>query len=86
MKNRCTVGRFQNSVQEPVTLNDIRKWANNTWKTTCGINVFVITFYSNAVKGSGRTCTIRRVDLEEEEDTIQVVETIEGLLASRDQT
>ncbi|PHT60256.1 Omega-amidase NIT2 [Capsicum baccatum] len=36
---RCIVGKFQNSSEEPPTLNNVRRWACNTWKTT-----FVITF------------------------------------------
>lgn len=40
--SRYLVGKFQISTQEPVTLNDIRRWASSTWKTVFGINVFAM--------------------------------------------
>lgn len=40
--NRCLVGRFQNLWGENPTLNDVRRWACNTWKATAGINVFTM--------------------------------------------
>lgn len=40
--SRCAVGKFQNSSQDPLLLNDARRWACNTWKTKFGINVFVM--------------------------------------------
>lgn len=38
--SRCLVGKFQLLPKETPTLNDVRKWACNSWKSTFGINVF----------------------------------------------
>lgn len=40
--NRCIVGRFQDILQETPALNDVRRWACNTWKSAIGVNVFAM--------------------------------------------
>ncbi|OIT39117.1 hypothetical protein A4A49_63403, partial [Nicotiana attenuata] len=37
---RCIVGKVLTPVKETPTLNDIRRWACNTWKSTFGVNVY----------------------------------------------
>lgn len=39
--SRCIVGKFQ-STQEIPTLNDVRRWACNTWKTDVGVGVYAM--------------------------------------------
>uniref|UniRef100_A0A3Q7GEN3 DUF4283 domain-containing protein n=1 Tax=Solanum lycopersicum TaxID=4081 RepID=A0A3Q7GEN3_SOLLC len=39
--SRCLVGKFQ-ATQELPTLNDVRRWACNTWKNALGVNVFAM--------------------------------------------
>lgn len=40
--NRCVVGRFQQASFEVPQLNDVRRWACNTWKTERGINAYAM--------------------------------------------
>ena len=40
--NRCIVGRFQDTLQETPALNNVRRWACNTWKNALGVNVFAM--------------------------------------------
>ncbi|TMW91391.1 hypothetical protein EJD97_014397 [Solanum chilense] len=37
--SRCLFGKFQ-ATQKLPTLNDVRRWACNTWKNALGVNVF----------------------------------------------
>lgn len=36
------MGKFQNSNQENPSLNDVRRWACNTWKAAIGVSVFAM--------------------------------------------
>ncbi|OIT38815.1 hypothetical protein A4A49_61177 [Nicotiana attenuata] len=38
--NRCIVGKVMISTKESPTLNDIRRWAGNNWKSAISINVY----------------------------------------------
>lgn len=38
--SRCLVGRF--SAQETPALNDVRRWASNTWNVAGNINLFAV--------------------------------------------
>lgn len=39
---RCIVGKFQSTSQEIPTLNDVRRWACNTWKSAIGVSIFAM--------------------------------------------
>lgn len=39
---RCLVGRFYTATQETAALNDVRRWACNSWKTIRKINAFAM--------------------------------------------
>ncbi|WMV38554.1 hypothetical protein MTR67_031939 [Solanum verrucosum] len=39
---RCIVGKFQTTTRDLPTLNDVRRWACNTWKSAIGVSVFAI--------------------------------------------
>ncbi|OIT02239.1 hypothetical protein A4A49_56790, partial [Nicotiana attenuata] len=42
---RCIVGKVLTPMKETPTLNDIRRWACNTWKSTFGVNVYKMNDY-----------------------------------------
>lgn len=63
--SRCIVRKFRNSSQDPPLLNNAKRWACNTWKTTFGINVFammMVTFSSKCSQRSSGACVVRRGD------------------------
>ncbi|KAG5632199.1 hypothetical protein H5410_003916 [Solanum commersonii] len=37
---RSLVGKFENRVNVPLTLAEIRKWSSNTWKQSHGLNIY----------------------------------------------
>lgn len=39
--SRCIAVKFQ-TTQELPALNDVRRWASNTWKTTFGVSVYAM--------------------------------------------
>lgn len=87
--DRCLVGRFQISTQELIILNNITRWASSTWKAIFGVKCFCDERWSlslrNAFEKSIKTCTFRRMDLEEEKNPLSMVETLNRMLVGRDQ-
>lgn len=45
--NKCIGGRFRSTLQETPSLNDVRRWAGNTWKSAIGASVFAMYLNSH---------------------------------------
>ncbi|WMV09466.1 hypothetical protein MTR67_002851 [Solanum verrucosum] len=37
---RSLVGKFENKVNVPLTLAEMRRWSSNTWKQSHGLNIY----------------------------------------------
>ncbi|KAG5577331.1 hypothetical protein H5410_057465 [Solanum commersonii] len=66
--SKCIVGKFQTAEELP-SLNDVRRWACNTWKTTFGVSVYAMNDGQFLFELPSKT-----LDLEEVEAGTRLVE------------